>query len=220
MKISKETVATLKCLSAINTNLLIKSGSKIMTISPQKNVVAEVTVQENFPEQFGIYDLTEFLGVLSLFSDADVTFTEKSVKITEGGSSIKYHAADPSILVVPTKELKFPEPEVQFRLPANMLAMAIKTAGVLRSPDVSFEGDGQNVKLNVADLKNTSANSFSMVVGQSDVVFKSNLKVENLKMMPGDYDVALTSKKISRFKNVTNNAVFYIALETTSSMVS
>ena len=220
MKISKETVSTLKTLSAVNTNLLLKPGSKIATISPQKNVVAEVNVAETFPETFGIYDLGEFLGVLSLFTDADVEFSEKHVTIREGSSSIKYFAADPSILVVPTKPLNFPAAEVEFRLPATTLAMAIKTAGVLRSPDVSFEGDGTTVRMSIADLKNPSANSFSMTVGESAVVFKSNLRVENLKMMPGDYDVALTSKKISRFKNATKGAVFYVALELPSTMAA
>jgi len=218
MKISKDTISILKTLSAVNTNLLLKPGNKISTISPQKNVVAELTVSETFPEQFGIYDLGEFLGVMSLFSDADVEFQEKFAVIKEGSSSIRYYAADPSILVVPTKPLNFPAAEVEFRLPAATLAMAIKTAGVLRSPDVSFEGDGTTVRMSIADLKNPSANSFNMVVGESDVVFKSNLKVENLKMMPGDYDVSLTSKKISRFKNTANGAVFYVALELTSTM--
>ncbi len=218
MQISKETIAILKTLSSINTNLLLKAGSKVSTISPQKNIVAEVTVAESFPNDFAIYDLNEFLGVLSLFDDADLSFSDKQVKISEGGSSIKYFAADPSILVVPTKELKFPSAEINLELSANTLARIIKTAAVLRSPDISFVGDGNSIKVIVADLKNPSANSFELQVGETEHTFQLNLKVENLKMMPGDYDVSLTSKKISRFVNKANGAVFYVALELSSTM--
>ncbi len=218
MRISKDTISTLKTLASINTNLLIKTGSKVSTISPQKNIVAEVTVAESFPSDFAIYDLNEFLGVLSLFEDADLAFEDKQVKISEGGSSIKYFAADPSILVVPTKELKFPAAEVNLELPAGVLQRVIKTASVLRSPDISFVGDGSTIKIIVADLKNPSSNSFELQVGVTDLQFKLNLKVENLKMMPGDYEVSLTSKKISRFKNKANGALFYVALELSSVM--
>ena len=102
MKISKETVSILKTLANVNTNILLTPGSKLATISPQKNIVAEITVAESFPEEFGIYDLNEFLGVLSLFSDAELEFTDKQVTLSEGRSSIKYFAADASILVKPT----------------------------------------------------------------------------------------------------------------------
>lgn len=218
MKISKETVSILKTLANVNTNILLTPGSKLATISPQKNIVAEITVAESFPEEFGIYDLNEFLGVLSLFSDAELEFTDKQVTLSEGRSSIKYFAADASILVKPTKALNFPAPEVTFTLPAATLAMAIKTASVLRSPDISFVGDGSEMSLVIVDLKNPAANSFNLSLGETDTTFRSNLKVENLKMMPGDYEVALTSKKISRFKNAANGAVFYVALELTSTM--
>ena len=218
MRISKETVSILKTLASVNTNILLKPGNKLATISPQKNIVAEINVAETFTNEFGIYDLNEFLGVLSLFTDADLEFTDKQVTFREGKSNIKYFAADASILVTPSKPLNFPSPEVTFLLPAATLAMAIKTASVLRSPDISFVGDGSSMSLLVADLKNPSANSFTLDLGETDRTFKSNLKVENLKMMPGDYEVALTSKKISRFKNTANGAIFYVALELTSTM--
>lgn len=218
MKISKETTSILKTLAGINTNLLLKAGSKLSTISPLKTVVAEVSVQETFSTDFGIYDLNEFLGVLSLFSEPELTFNDKQIKISENGVSIKYFGADPGILTVPQKELKFPTPDVEFDIPTSVLAMAIKTASVLRSPDISFIGDGTAVTLQIQDLKNPSSNSFDLKVGETDRVFSSNLKVENLKMMSGDYSVAISGKRISRFTNKTNGAVFYIALESTSSI--
>lgn len=216
MKFSKETLSVLKTLSTINTNILLKPGSQLSTISPQKNVMADVTVAEDFPETFGIYDLSEFLGVISLFDEPDVTFKESYARIGEGSSFIKYYAADQSILVVSQKKINFPSAEVSFTLPAATLAMAMKTAGALRSSDISFVGNGKEVLLQVSDLKNDTANSFSTPVGETTNVFNANLKVDNLKMMPGEYEVSLTSKKISRFKHTSMDAVFYIALEATS----
>ena len=162
MKLSKDTVAILKSLTAINTNLLLKPGTRLATISPQKNVVAEIDVAETFPTTFGIYDLSEWLGVLSLFNDPEIEFEDKFVLITEGDSSIKYYAADESILVVPTKPLNFPATDVEFTLPAAVLAQSIKTAGVLRSSDISIQGDGKVIRIVVADLKNATANSFNL----------------------------------------------------------
>lgn len=216
MQISKETVSILKSLSAINSNLLIKEGSRLSTISPQKNVMVDVTVAESFPSEFGIYDMSEFLGVLSLFETPEIEFEEKYATISEGTSTIRYYAADPTILVIPTKPIKFPETDIEFDLPASTLAMAIKTAGVLRSSDISIVGNGKKVSIVVADLKNSTANSFSMEVGTTDKSFSANLKAENLKLIPGDYKVSLSSKKISKFAHEGQPAVFYVALESTS----
>jgi hypothetical protein len=217
MRISKDTINTLKVLSAINTNILIKKGNTLSTISPQKNVMASVVVAEEFPVDFAIYDLSEWLGVLSLFSDAEVEFTEKVATIKEGKSSIRYYAADASLLVVPTKEVKFPTSDVDFTLEAASLQMALRTAGVIRSGDITFEGDGTDIYLVVADLKNPNANNFKVAVGESDQVFKANLKVDNLKMAPDSYAISISSKKISRWKSTTQvNSVYYVACESTS----
>lgn len=217
MRISKETISALKTLSAINTNLLIKPGSQLDTISPQKNVIANIKVTETFDKEFGIYDLAEFLGVMSLFTDADVEFGDKVATIKEGKSSIRYFAADSSLLVVPQKPVKFPDTDVEFSLASATLSMAIKTAGVLRSTDISIEGDGTDIYLVVADLKNPNANSFKVAVGETTKTFKANLKVDNLKMAPGDYDVSLSAKKISRWKSTTQEATYFVALESTTS---
>lgn len=217
MRISKETVNTLKVLSSINTNILIKKGNTLSTISPQKNVMASVVVAEDFPVDFAIYDLSEWLGVLSLFSDADIEFNEKVATIKEGKSSIRYYAADASLLVVPTKEVKFPATDVEFTLEAAALQMALRTAGVIRSSDITFEGDGKEIYLVVADLKNPNANSFKVSVGETDQEFKANLKVDNLKMAPDSYVVSISSKKITRWKSTTQvNSVYYVAAEATS----
>jgi ribosomal protein L28 len=215
MKLSKDTVALFKNFAGINSNLLLKSGNQLATISAQKNVMADVTVAETFPD-FGIYDLNEFLGAMSLFEDPDLEFSDKYVTISEGGNSIKYFAADASVLTAPQKSITFPESDIDFTLTATMLAMILKTASVLRSADVAIVGDGTTMSIQVGDKKNATGNSYSANLGTTDKTFQVNLKVENLKMLMGDYQVSISSKKISRFTAVSSDLVYYVAVEADS----
>ena len=214
MKLSKETVGLFKNFAGINSNLLLKSGNKLSTISAQKNVMADSTVTETFPD-FGIYDLNEFLGAMSLFEDPELEFSEKYVTIKQGSMSIKYFAADASVLTAPQKSITFPDAEIEFNLSAGMLSMIQRTAGVLRVTDLTIVGDGSSITAVVGDKKNATGNSFSEKVGTTDKTFRVNLKVENLKMLPGDYTVSISSKKISRFKG-TGDLVYYVAVEADS----
>jgi len=214
MKLSKETVALFKNFAGINSNLLLKSGNKLATISAQKNVMADVVVTETFPD-FGIYDLNEFLGAMSLFEDPELDFQDKYVSISQGSMKIKFFAADPSVLTAPQKAITFPEAEINFSINSNMLSMIQKTASVLRATDLSIVGDGSTITAVVGDKKNATGNSFSEAIGTTDKVFKVNLKVENLKMLPGDYAVSISSKKISRFKG-NGDLVYYVAVEADS----
>lgn len=214
MKLSKETVGLIKNFAGINSNLLLKSGNKLATISAQKNVMADVVVNETFPD-FGIYDLNEFLGAMSLFEDPELDFSDKYVTISQGGESIKYFAADASVLTAPQKAITFPDAEIEFNMSASMLNQIQKTASVLRSSDVSIIGDGSTMAVVVGDKKNATGNSYKSNVGTTDKTFKVNLKVENLKMLPGDYVVSVSSKKISRFKG-TGDLVYYVAVEADS----
>jgi ribosomal protein L28 len=215
MKLSKETVALIKNFASINSNLLLKAGNQLSTISAQKNVMADATVTETFPD-FGIYDLNEFLGAMSLFDDPELTFSDKYVKIEQGGSSIKYFAADASVLTAPQKAITFPSHEIEFTATAAMLNMIHRTASVLRASDVSIIGDGSTMSVVVGDKKNATGNSYSANVGTTDKTFRVNLKVENLKMLPNDYTVSISSKKISRFK-AAGDLVYYVAVEADSS---
>jgi len=215
MKLSKETVALFKNFAGINTNLLLKQGNKIATISGQKNVMADASVTETFPD-FAIYDLNEFLGAMSLFDDPELDFQDKYVSIKQGSMNIKFFAADASVLTAPQKAITFPDAEINFSLSASMLNMLHKTASVLRAADVSIVGDGSKITAIVGDKKNASGNSFSEPVGDTDKTFKVNLKVENLKMLPGDYNVSISSKKISRFKAPNSDLVYYVAVEADS----
>jgi ribosomal protein L28 len=214
MKLSKETLTLFKNFAGINSNLLLKQGNKLATISAQKNVMADATVSETFPD-FGIYDLNEFLGAMSLFEDPELDFSEKYVTIKQGSMSIKYFAAEASVLTAPQKAITFPAAEIEFTMTAAMLNMIHKTASVLRASDVSIVGDGSKVTAVVGDKKNAAGNSFSEPVGDTDKTFRVNLKVENLKMLPGDYTVSISSKKISRFKGA-GDLVYYVAVEADS----
>ena len=215
MKLSKETVNLIKNFAGINSNLLLKQGNKLATISAQKNVMADATTTESFPD-FAIYDLNEFLGAMSLFDDPELEFQDKYVSIKQGNMNIKFFAADPSVLVAPQKAITFPDAEINFNMSSTMLDMIKKTSSVLRAADVSIVGDGSKVVAVVGDKKNASGNSFSEPVGDTDKNFKVNLKVENLKMLPGDYDVSISSKKISRFKSPNTDLVYYVAVEADS----
>jgi hypothetical protein len=217
MKLSKDTIELIKNFATINSNLLLKEGSKLSTISAQKNVMADVDVTETFPS-FGIYDLNEFLAAMSLFDDPELTFSSdnKSVVFSQGGfGSYKFFAADASVLTAPTKEITFPAHEIEFDMSAALLNIIHKSGSVSRSADVSVIGDGSKMTVYVGDKKNATANAFSNVVGTTDKTFKVNLKVENLKMLPGDYKVSISSKKISRFKS-NRSLVYYVAVEADS----
>lgn len=216
MKLSKETISVIKNFASINNNLLIKSGSVLSTINAQKNVLADAKITETFPIDFGVYDANEFLGVLSLFNDPDIDFNSKFAKISDGVSSVKYFAADETVLTYPKKQINFPSADVEFELSENQLSSIMKTSSVLRAPDVSIVGDGSNLSVIVGDLKNPVANSFDVLIGTTDKTFTANFRVENLKLMPGKYDVAISSKKISRFTSEDKSMNVFVALESTS----
>lgn len=216
MKLSKTTISILKNFASINTNLQIKSGSKLSTISGQKSILAEVTTAEKFPLDFAIYDLNAFLNAYSLFQDPELQFADKFVSMTEGGS-IKYFASNPSILTVPTKSIAMPaNPEIQFDMSENLLANIIKTASILSAPDVSFIGADGDIRLIVSDKKTATANSYDTLIGKTELNFKVNLKVENFKFIPGNYSVAISSKKISRFSSKNSDLVYWMSVETDS----
>ena len=216
MKFSKETIAVLKNYSSINTNIMLK-GSVLTTISPQRNVVASVSVEEKFPVDFGVYDLSQFLGVLSLFSDPDVTFTEKVATFKEGKNSIKYYAADAAVLKLPPdKQIKFPNADVSLKITSTQLGQVIKTAGVLGAPDFSIVGDGETISLVVGDLKVDTGNQFSIELESTDKTFSANFKVENLKMIVQDYSVEISSKGLSKWTAESGDMTLYVALESTS----
>jgi hypothetical protein len=215
MKLSKNTVEVLKNYANINGNLLLKSGTKLGTISEQKNIMSSTIVSETFPSDFGIYDLNEFLSAMSVFEDPELEFSEKFVSIKQGNNSIKYYAAEAANLTVPQKEIVFPDAEINFRVTSATLDLIRRTSGVLSAPDMVISGDGSKIVGKVCQKKNASANSYDVDLGPTDKVFNVNLKVENLKMVAGEYNVSISSKRISRFAG-TNDLVYYVAVEADS----
>ena len=217
MKINQSTQDILKNFSEINTNILIKPGSELNTISTMKNILAKATINESFDSEFGIYDLNEFLSVVSSLDKPELTLQEKHLTISAEGSrsKVKYFYSDPSVIVSPTKEVNMPESDVTFSLSESNLAQLRKMAAILSSPDLALIGTkGGDVVLKVCDKKNDTSNKFEIVVGENATAnYTFYFKVENLKMISGDYDVAVSSKSIAHFTNTKLPIQYWIALE-------
>jgi len=215
MKLSESTVNLLKNFSSINQSILFKAGNKLRTISVMKNILVEATVAEEFPRDFGIYDLNQFLNGLSLHQNAELDFDkDEYVVIKEGRSRSKFFFADPNVIVAPPeKEISLPSEDVCFVLTSQQLEKLKKAASVYQVPDVSAIGDGKEIKLVARDKKNDTSNDFSIIVGETDSEFVFNFKEENLKIVPGNYDVVVSSKLLSRFTNQNVDVTYYIALE-------
>ena len=215
MKLSESTVNLLKNFSSINQSILFKEGTKLRTISVMKNILVEANVAEEFDKDFGIYDLNQFLNGLSLHASPELDFTnDEYVVIKEGRMRSKYFFADPSVIVAPPeKEITLPSEDVSFELPSQQLEKLKKASSIYQLPDVSVIGEAGVIKLVARDKKNNTSNDFSIVVGETEDEFVFNFKEENLKIVPGNYDVIVSSKLLSRFTNQNIDVTYYIALE-------
>ena len=214
MKLSEQTVALLKNFSGINQNIQFKAGSKISTISAQKNILVSAEINESFPSDFAIYDLNKMLGVMSLFKDPDLDIGEKTMKI---GGKVDYMFADPAMIVSPPdKELAFPDPEITFTLYNSDFSQVIKAASVLGLPHICVEGKDNKMSLVATDVNNSSSDEFKSDLGETSEVFNFVFKIENLKLFSGDYNVEITSKGISKFSQTSANLKYFIATESDS----
>ena len=215
MKLSDSTLSLLKNFSSINQSILFKEGSKLRTISVMKNILAEATINEEFSRDFGIYDLNQFLNGLSLHQKPELDFANDGyVVIREGRSRSKYFFADPSVIVTPPdKEISLPSEDVCFELSTTVLEKLLKAAAVYQLPDISAVGENGVVKLVVRDKKNDTSNAHEEGGGETDAEFNFNFKVENIKILPGTYDVVVSQKLLSRFTSKNHDLTYYIALE-------
>jgi len=215
MKLSDKTLSLLKNFSGINQSILFKEGDKLRTISVMKNILAEATITETFPKDFGIYDLNQFLNGLNLHQTPELDFeNDKYVMIREGKSRSKYFFADPSVIVTPPdKEIVLPSEDVCFELNTQQLDKLLKAAAIYQLPDLSAVGEAGVVKLVVRDKKNDTSNDFSIVVGETDSIFTFNFKVENIKILPGAYEVVISQKLLSQFTSTDRDLKYYIAME-------
>ncbi|ASR76195.1 DNA polymerase processivity factor [Synechococcus phage Bellamy] len=215
MKLSDKTISVLKNFSSINQSILFKEGNKLRTISVMKNILAEATVSEDFSKDFGIYDLNQFLNGLSLHSSPELDFANDGyVVIREGRSRSKYFFADPNVIVTPPdKAITLPSEDVCFELSTDQLDKLLKAAAVYQLPDISAVGEAGVIKLVVRDKKNDTSNNHEIVVGETDSEFVFNFKVENIKVLPGTYEVVVSQKLLSRFTSKNHDLTYYIALE-------
>ena len=217
MKLSDNTKMVLRNFATINQNLVIKEGSELLTMSAMKNIVAKAEVEETFPKEIAIYDLNEFLASISLFAVPVLEFEEQYLIIKEEDQphkKLKYFYSDPSVVQTPSKTISMPSEEVRFELKIEKLLEMKKAAGVISSPDMVLQKLNGSSSLLAKDKKNDTANNYSSdIKTDGDGEFEFYFKVENLKLLDGDYDVKISSKNISHFKNQKSSIEYWIALE-------
>lgn len=223
MKISSSTLSVLKNFSTINSNMVFSPDGELKTMSNAKNILGSAVIPEQFEYEFGIYDLNEFLNVLGMFEEPELSFhaDAKFVSISEDGHSIKYFFSEPSNLTSPQKKIVMPSAEVQFEMSADNLNAMRKAAGVLGTTDVIIEGTtGSNqLELTVTDIGNPTSNSYKIEIDvdeENTSDFKLAFNINNFKFAGGDYQVDISSKLISKFTHKTEPLVYWVALEKTS----
>ena len=214
MNISDNTLSVLKNFSGINQNLAVKSGNKLRTISPQKTVMAVAQVEDKFDTGFAIYDLNQFLSAISLFDKPDFTFGDKNVVVANGKSSIRYFFADESMVMsAPERDIELPDTIVEFKLTTDVFKSTLQAANVLQAPNWSVVSNGSTIDIVVCDVKNTTSNDYRVTFGVSTEEFNVTFKVDNLKMMLRDYNVAISSKGISHFTTEKGDLQYFVATE-------
>ena len=216
MSISSDTLDLLKNFSTINSNILVKEGNTIRTISNYKNVLAEATVEEAFAVEFGIWDLTKFLGTVSLFESPVFKFDEQCVTIEgENGAKVVYYYCEPQLLTTITKEIKMPKAVVTCELFEYDFNEIQKSASVLQLPDLKISSENNKIVLTVQDRKDPSSNTYAMEIGDHDgeSTFEFFFKVENLKMLSGDYNVDICKNSVAKFVNKNKDLTYWVAME-------
>ena len=216
MKLSEKTIDLLENFSSINQSILVKKGSKLRTMSVMKNILAEADVDENFEKDFGIYDLPQFLNGVNLMNDPAIDLKHESYMILREGQTtkVKFAFADPDVIISPPeKGIELPSADVTFQLDSIQLQKLLKASSVYQLPDLAAVGNGKEITLTVRDKKNDNSNEFSLKVGKTDSVFEFNFKIENIKLIPGSYEVKISRKNLAKFTNRNYNLDYFIALE-------
>lgn len=220
MKLSDNTLTVLKNFGNINSGIMLKKGKTLKTVSSHKNILAQATIPDEIPADIGIYDLNEFLSVVSLHKDdLELNFEPKNIEISgrKGRSKIKYRGCDATMIVVPPeKQLSMPEPEIEFELSAEDFRWILDAANVLGSPQISVESDGEVITINTIDTANDSAHtdSLKLETAATGSSFKMIFKTENItKILSGTYEVKISAKGISHFKNKNVPLEYWITTE-------
>ena len=217
MKISTKTLDVLKNFSEINQSILIKKGKKLKTVSALKNILAHAEVEDDFPQDFAIYQLNEFIGVLSTMNNPNLTFHDKYVMLSqENGACTKYFYAEPTVVISPEKDITMPSEDINFTLLEKQYNDLLKMSSILQLNDILVKGCSKSNKifLAVTNKKNDTSNDYSIKVGEGVTEpYKMYFKTENLKMVVGDYNVHISSKGISHLENMNIKLDYWIALE-------
>jgi hypothetical protein len=215
MKFNSRTIQILRNFSTINPSLLFKPGHSIATISQSKTLMAKATIETEIETTFAIYELAQFLSAISMFDDPELTSGAKAITIGSGSEKINFTYAEPSlILVPPAKAIELPSPEVQFELKNDILTRTQKALGIIGAPEIAVTGDGQAIYLEALNTKNASESTYRVQVGETDKTFRLIFLAENIKLLPDDYSVSISSKGLSHFKGT--DVEYWVAVEATS----
>ncbi len=216
MKLSKDTLEVLKNFATINTNILVREGTSVSTISTGENIFAKAEVTEPFPKEFAVYDLNSLLSLLTVMEDTDVDFGDESLTVSKGNAKFEYYYADPNIIVsAPDKSIEV-DTFFQFDLSKDDIDMILKAAAITAAPMLSVIGDGSEVVVTVGDPATPKSNSFKQVIGQTDKTFDARLAVENFKVVPSGYTVTLSEKKFMFLESSKGDLKYWLALERSS----
>ena len=214
--LSQTTLNILKNFATINNGIIIKKGNTLRTISNAENILAAANVEESFPQTFAIYDLNQFLAGLSLFDTPSLVFDNNDyVTIKDGRSRVKYYFSDPEITLktAPDKNVKYPGSDIQFTLSASDIAAIQKATGIYKLPDLNISSD-EEIVLSVRDNEITTSNTYDIIVpGTFEGTHSFDLKVENIRLLQGDYQVGVSKQYISEWKHLNLDLTYYIALE-------
>lgn len=218
MQVSAATIQILKNFAQINTNILVREGSELRTISTMKDIFAVAKVEEEFPQEFAIYDLTSLLALLTLTENQDVEFGEKSLKISKDNGEFEYFYADPSIIVSPPNKNVTVDEHFVFNLSKEDMVMITKAAAIVSAPAITFSAKKGKCVLSVGDPKTPASNSYKKTVGETEHEFNVQLAVGNLKVIPDAYEVVLSKKKFVHFRNSERGLAYWLAAEPVSSI--
>ena len=214
MKLSIDTLTILKNFAGINSGIEFRAGDTLSTMSPGKTILAKAKLKDSFPESFCVFDLNQFLSVHSLYKDPELKFDEYNVIFSAGRSKTTYRkTAKEMIITPPDKDLSLPSVDAEFKLTEDTFAALLKSANVLQSPNISVESDGEKIFVTCYNSKDDSAHTYSTEVGESSNIFKAVFLTENWKMIPGTYDVKISSRGLAEFNHTTQDVDYWIAIE-------
>lgn len=213
MQLNTDTLNLLKAFSTINQSLVFHPGKELKTMSPSKTIMAMAKIEDEIPSTFGIYDLSRFLGTYSLFSNPKIKIEDKFMTISEGKKKINYVFAEPSLIASPPrgKSIELPSKDIEFELTADVLQEVMKAISVLSLPEFAVTGDGSNIFVQALDSRNPTGDIYSVEVGETEDTFKMIINAENMKIIPGTYNLAISKERLSHFSN--EKVEYFVAVE-------